>query len=132
MEKRYPEARIALARVWRDRRDYAKALEELDRAVKDYGETAAGGAAPAWDEIAEVEEARGGPPEAVEKAYTAALKADPANCPALFWLGRSRSDRRGRAFDAPLATQMLGDYMRVCPKGPRAVEAQRILAALRG
>jgi tetratricopeptide (TPR) repeat protein len=130
MEKRYPEARLALARVWRDRRDWGKALEELDRAVKDFGEGTPG-AALAWDDIAEVEDARGGPVEAVEKAYTAALKAEPTNCPALFWLGRSRSERRTRSFDPGLARQMLSDYLRVCPKGPRAADAQRIVATLR-
>ena len=77
-----------------------------------------------------MEEARGAPPEAVEKAYTAAIKAEPSNCPALFWLGRSRSDPRGRAYDRPLATQMLSDYLRLCPRGARAAEAQRIVAAL--
>jgi cellulose synthase operon protein C len=131
MEKRYPEARIALARVWRDRADWRKALDELDRAVKEYGESATGGAALAWDEIAELEEARGSPPDAVERAYTAALKAEPTNCPALFWLGRSRSERKGRTYDPSLAKQMLSDYLRLCPRAPRAADAQRILSAMR-
>jgi tetratricopeptide (TPR) repeat protein len=129
-EKRYPEARIALARVWRDRKDWPRALEELDRAVKDYGEGTVG-AATAWNEVAEVEDARGSPADAVERAYTAALKADPADCPALWWLGRSRSERRGRGYDPRLAKQMLSDYVRLCPRGPHAPEAQRIAGALR-
>jgi len=129
MEKRNPEARIALARVFRDRKEYPRALEELDRAVKEYGESATGNAAPAWIEIGETEEARGGATDAVEKAYTSALKADPQSCPALFWLGRSRSDRRGK-FDPSLAKQMLSDYLRLCPKGPRAGDARAIAAAL--
>jgi tetratricopeptide (TPR) repeat protein len=129
-EKRFPEARIALARVWRDRKDWGRALDELDRAVKDYGEGTAGSAA-AWDEIADVEDARGGPPEAVEKAYTAAIKADPTNCPALFWLGRSRSERKGRAYDPNLARQMLSDYVRLCPRASHVGDAQRIVVGLR-
>jgi tetratricopeptide (TPR) repeat protein len=131
MEKRYPEAHVALARLLRDRKDHGKALEELDRAVKEYGESAAGGAAVAWVEIAETEEARGAPADAVEKAYMGALKADPQSCPALFWLGRSRSDRRGGHHDPKLASQMLADYLRLCPRGPRAADAQRIVAGLR-
>ena len=129
MEKRNPEARIALARVFRDRKDYPRALEELDRAVKEYGESATGNASPAWIEIGETEEARGAAPDAVEKAYTSALKADPQSCPALFWLGRSRADRRGK-FDPSLAKQMLADYVRLCPRGPRAGDARALAASL--
>jgi len=131
MEKRYPEAHLALGRVYRDKRDYGKALEELDRAVKEYGESTTGSAATAWADIAETEELRGSPVETVQRAYATALKADPQNCPALFWLGRSRSDRRSRSYDRPVAFQMLSDYLRVCPRGPRAAEAQRFLAGLR-
>jgi cellulose synthase operon protein C len=130
MEKRYTDARIALARVWRDRKDFGKALEELDRAVKELGEGTPS-TAPLWDEIADLEEARGGAADAVERAYKAALKADQNNCPALFWLGRAYADRRSRGYDAALARQMLNDYVRVCPRGPRAGEAQRIAATLR-
>lgn len=131
LEPRNPDARIALARLWRDRKEWGKALEELERAVKDAGESAAGGAtaAAAWVEIGETEELRGAAPDAVEKAYTSALKADPQSCPALFWLGRSRADRRGR-YDPTLAKQMLSDYLRLCPRGARAGEAQRIVAGL--
>jgi len=129
IEAKNPEARIALARLWRDRKEWAKALEELDRAVKDASDGAAGGAAAAWLEIGETEELRGDPPDVVEKAYTSALKVDPQSCPALFWLGRSRSDRHGR-YDPSLAKQMLSDYLRLCPRGARAGEAQRIGAGL--
>jgi cellulose synthase operon protein C len=129
MEKRNPEARIALARIFRDRKEFPRAVEELDRAVKEYGESATGNAAPAWIEIGETEEARGAAPEAAEKAYTSALKADPQSCPALFWLGRSRSDRRGK-FDPSLAKQMLSDYLRLCPRGPHAGDARAIAGAL--
>jgi tetratricopeptide (TPR) repeat protein len=129
-ERKFPDARIALARLWRDRKDWGRALDELDRAVKDYGEGTAGSAA-AWDEIADVEDARGGAPEAVEKAYTAALKADPTNCPALFWLGRSRSEKKGRAYDPRLARQMLSDYVRLCPRASHVGDAQRIVVGLR-
>jgi tetratricopeptide (TPR) repeat protein len=131
MEKRYPEARLALGRLYRDKRDYAKALEEFDRAVKEYGDSAVGGAGTAWAEIADTEELRGSPVETVQRAYANALKADPQNCPALFWLGRGRSDKRDRGYDRPVAIQMLSDYVKLCPRGPRAGEAQRILHGLR-
>ncbi|HEY6105368.1 MAG TPA: tetratricopeptide repeat protein, partial [Anaeromyxobacteraceae bacterium] len=38
MEKRFPDARVSLARVWRERRDWARALDELEKAAKEYGE----------------------------------------------------------------------------------------------
>jgi cellulose synthase operon protein C len=130
MEKVYPEAHIALARVYRDRKDYPKALEELDRAVKEYGESAVSGAAAAWVEVAETEEARGAPVDAVEKAYTNALKADPQSCPSLYWLGQSRSVKKSRTYDHALALQLLQDYLKMCPKGAHAADAQRIVATL--
>jgi len=131
-EKRFPEARLGLARVWRDRKEWDKALEELNRAAKEFGDSGApGAAAAAWVEIADTEEQRGGAFEAVENAYRAALRVDPQSCPALFWLGRSRSEKRTRLYDRPLAAQMLSDYLRLCPRGPRASEAQRIVAGLR-
>ena len=131
MEKRYPEAHVALGRVYRDKKDFPKALEEFDRAVKEYGESSTGGSASAWAEIAETEELRGSPVETVQRAYASALKADPQNCPALFWLGRVRSEKRSRDYDRPVAIQMLTDYLKVCPRGPRAGDAQRILSGLR-
>ena len=131
MEKRYPEAHVALGRVQRDKRDYAKALEEFDRAAKEYGESASGGTATAWAEIGETEELRGSPVETVQRAYATALKADPQNCPSLFWLGRARSEKRSRSYDRPVAKQMLSDYLKLCPRGARAGDAQRILAGLR-
>jgi tetratricopeptide (TPR) repeat protein len=131
MEKSYPEARVALARTWRERKDFTKALEELDRAVKEYGDSAAGGASTAWAEIAETEEERGSSPATVEKAYMSALRADPQSCPALFWLGRSRSVRYGAKYDRGLARRMLSDFLRFCPRSPHAEEARRIVTALR-
>ena len=124
MEKRYPEAHVALAAVFRDRRDYPKAMEELQRAVEEYG---SGGAASAWIEIAEVEQARGAPAATVEKAYASALAADPQSCPALYWLGRERADRGGRAYEPALARRMLSDYVRLCPRGPHVADAEHAL-----
>jgi tetratricopeptide (TPR) repeat protein len=130
MEKRYPEARLALAALHRERKDWDRAAEEVERAIKDYGE-GSGASAQAWLELADLEEARGSPPAQVERAYASALRADPQSCPALYWLGRRRAERKGGAYDPQLARQMLTDYLRVCPKGPRAQDAQRTLAGVR-
>lgn len=131
MEKRFPDARMALARVWRDRKDWAKALDELEKAAKEYGEGTTGGAAQAYVEMADIEAGRGARPEAVEDLYKKALRADSGNCTALWALGRPRADRHSRVFDRELGRQMLSDYARVCARWPHAAEASRIAASLR-
>jgi tetratricopeptide (TPR) repeat protein len=131
MEKRFPDARLALARVWRDRKDWAKALDELDKAAKEYGEGTTGGAGRAYVEMAEVETARGARPEAVDELYKKALRADATNCTALWAVGRQRADRRSRVFDKELGKQMLSDYARLCPKAAHAAEASRIAVSLK-
>ena len=130
MEPRFTEARIAIARMYRQARDFPRALEELERAVKDAG-PGNPGAAVAQVEIAETEEARGGTPEAVEKAYVAALEADPHSCPALFWLGRSRSSKKSTGYDRAFATETLEAFLKGCPSGPHGAEARELLAGLR-
>ncbi len=129
--KRYPEARVALAGTYSDRKEWAKALAELDRAAREYAEGVAGGAAQVYVEMAEIELARGGRGDAVEDLYQKALKSDASNCAALFYLGKERADRRGRRYDRDLAKQMLGDYLRACPRGSHAAEARRLAGALR-
>jgi tetratricopeptide (TPR) repeat protein len=131
MEKRFPDARMGLARVWRERKDWARALDELDKAAKDYGEGTTGGAARAYVEMAEIEAARGAKAEVVDELYKRALRADATNCSALWVLGRERADRRSPVFDKELGKQMLGDYARLCPRGAHAAEASRIAASLR-
>jgi tetratricopeptide (TPR) repeat protein len=132
MEKHFVDANVALARLFRDRKEYRKAFDQLDRAAKEYTGESAGVPATLYVEMAETEEAGGAPAELIEKSYTSAIKADPKSCPALFWLGRSRSVKKpGAVFDRPLALQMLADYLKTCPSGPRAAEAQQIIASLR-
>jgi tetratricopeptide (TPR) repeat protein len=131
IEKRFPDARLSLARVWRERRDWPRALDELDKAAKEYGEGTTGGAARAYVEMAEVEAARGSKAEVVEELYKRALRADATNCTALWALGRERADRRSRVFDKELGKQMLTDYARLCPKGAHAAEASRMAASLK-
>jgi tetratricopeptide (TPR) repeat protein len=127
-DRKYPEPRIALARLARERKDLPRALAELDRAVKDAGEgTGGAGLAAVYVEMAEVEESRGARPETLTDLYIKALKADAGSCPALYWLGRQAGERR-KVDDS---RGLLSDYLRICPRGPRAADAQRILAGLK-
>jgi tetratricopeptide (TPR) repeat protein len=123
-DKKFPDARIALSRIAREKKDLPKALEELDRAVKDAGEGAGGaGLSAVYAEMADLEEARGARFEVSRDLYIKALKADGGNCSALFWLGRMAHEQK-RADDA---RPLLSDYLRICPKGSRAADAQRML-----
>jgi tetratricopeptide (TPR) repeat protein len=125
-ERGYVEARIGLSRLWRDRKDWGRALDELDRAVKEAGSAGTTGAALAYVEMAEVELARGGKPEAITDLYTKALHVEPQNCAALWHLGK-QTHAKGLSDDAK---RLLGDYVRACPRGPRADEARRLVASL--
>ena len=115
MEKRFPDARLSLARVWRERRDWARALDELDKAAKEYGEGTTGGAGRAYVEMAEVEAARGARPEVVDELYKRALRADATNCTALWVLGRERADRRSAVLNPVLLTLISYSLSRIKP-----------------
>jgi hypothetical protein len=78
-------------------------------------------------ETAEVQQASAAKYDVVRDLYVRALKADGASCPALFWLGQQAFEQKKPDDAKPL----VGDYLRLCPRGPRAAEAQRIQAALK-
>jgi cellulose synthase operon protein C len=131
IEKRFPDARLALARMWRERKDWGHALDELDKAAKEYGEGTTGGAAQAYVEMAEIEAERGSPFDVPDELYKKALRADSTNCAALWALGRERANPKSRVHDKDLAKQMLADYGRLCPRGPHATEAASLVSGLR-
>jgi tetratricopeptide (TPR) repeat protein len=127
-DRKYPDPRIALSRLAREKKDYPKALEELDRAVKDAGEGAGGaGLSAVYAEMADVEESRDARFETVRDLYIKALKADGGNCSALYWLGKMAHDQK----KADEAKPLLSDYLRICPRGSRAADAQRLVQAMR-
>jgi tetratricopeptide (TPR) repeat protein len=128
MAPRAVDARIARARVWRERKDWPRALEELDLAAKALGAGGTGtGLSQVTVEQAEVQEASGARFELVRDLYVKALKADGTSCPALFWLGRQAFEQK-RPDDAK---PLIADYLRLCPRGARASDAQKMQAALR-
>jgi tetratricopeptide (TPR) repeat protein len=128
MSPKASDARIARARVWRERKDWPKALDELDRAQKALGTGGTGtGLSQVLVETAEVQEASAAKFDVVRDLYLKALKADGASCPALFWLGQQAYEQKKPDDARPL----IGDYLRLCPRGPKSAEAQRIQAALK-
>jgi tetratricopeptide (TPR) repeat protein len=130
LSARYPDARMALARLCRSQGKATEALAEYEKAAKEYGETGADGASQAFVEMAEVESQRGADAARVNELYKKALAVDPTSCPALWALGRERADRSEKD-QRELARQMLLDYARVCPSGSHAAEAAQLAAAIK-
>ena len=130
LASRFPDARLALARLAREQKNLSEALAEYERAAKEYGETGTDGAAQAWAEAAEVEAQRDPASPRVAELYRKALAADPSSCPALWALGRERA-ARGERDQKELGRQMLQDYVRLCPRGAHVGEASQLAAAAR-
>jgi len=128
LASRFPDARLALARLLRDQRNPPDALAEYEKAAREYGESGTDGAAQAFVEMAEVESQRNADPARVSELYRKALAVDPGSCQALWALGRARAGRPEKD-QRDLGRQMLQDYARLCPRGPHAAEAAQLAAA---
>jgi tetratricopeptide (TPR) repeat protein len=122
--KPFPDARVALARMYRGQSNVPLALVELNQAIDEYGQGGTGGAARAFVEMAETERARGARRELVADLYVKALQRDPASCEALW--GAVRVEREGGNLGAD-GRQRLQAYSRLCPRARNADEAKRLL-----
>jgi len=121
LAKPFPDARVALARLYREKGNIPGALVELSQAIDEYGTAGAGGAAAAYVEMAEAERARGAKPAVLADLYKKALEKDPASCDALWGAGKLALD--AKAEDARVR---LEGYVRACPRGAHAAEAARL------
>jgi tetratricopeptide (TPR) repeat protein len=119
----YPDARVALARLYRAQSNVPGALVELTQAIDEYGTGGAGGAAAAYVEMADAERARGAKADKLKDLYEKALEKDPASCEALFGAGRAEFEL-AKLTDP--VRRRLETYLKVCPGGPHAAEAERI------
>jgi predicted Zn-dependent protease len=119
--KPFPDARVALARLYREKNNIPGALVELTQAIDEYGAGGAGGAAAAYVEKADVERARGAKREVLEDLYGKALELDPANCDALWGAGKLDA---GKVTDR--AKARLEAYAKLCPRGAHAAEAAKL------
>jgi cellulose synthase operon protein C len=122
--KPFPDARVALARLHRDRNNIPGALVELTQAIDEYGAGGAGGAAVAYVEKADVERARGAKREVLEDLYAKALELDPANCEALWGAGKLEYDLAKLTDKAKLRLEA---YARSCPRAAHAAEAGKLV-----
>jgi tetratricopeptide (TPR) repeat protein len=121
--KPFPDARVALARMYRGQGNVPRALVELNQAIDEYGAGGTGGAAVAYVEMAETERARGARAALLADLYGRALERDPASCAALW--GAVRTSREIGAFGDE-ARQRAQAYARICPRAPHADEARRL------
>jgi tetratricopeptide (TPR) repeat protein len=121
--KPYPDARVALAKLYRSKNNIPGALTELELAITEYGQASGGGLAAAYVEKAETNRARGGKADDLRSLYLEALKSDPVNCDALWGASKIEADQGKlgedgkRRFDA---------FVRLCGRDPRAAEAARL------
>jgi tetratricopeptide (TPR) repeat protein len=121
--KPFPDARVALARMYRGQGNVPRALVELNQAIDEYGAGGTGGAAVAYVEMAETERARGAKPALLAGLYGKALERDPASCAALW--GAVRTARESGSFGDE-ARQRAQAYARLCPSAPNAEQARRL------
>src|SRR6266568_3596795 len=119
----FPDARVALARLYRAKNNLPGALTEIEQAITEYGQAAGGGLATAYVEKAEANRARGAKPDDVRALYVEALKADPVNCDALFGASKIDVDQHKLGDDGK---RRLETFMKLCGRDPRAAEAARL------
>ena len=119
----FPDARVALARLFRAKNNIPGALTELEQALSEYGQASGGGAAAAFVEKAEANRARGAKPEDLRALYLEALKVDPVNCDALFGASRVEADQGKLSEDGKRRLEAFG---KLCARDPRAAEAARL------
>jgi tetratricopeptide (TPR) repeat protein len=120
----FPDARVGLARLYREKGNIPGALVELTQAIDEYGPGGAGGASAAYVEMAEAERGRGAKKEVLADLFKKALEKDPANCDALWGSGRLDSEGGKATEDAKARFEV---YARVCPRGAHAAEVARLL-----
>jgi predicted Zn-dependent protease len=121
--KPFPDARVALAKLFRARNNIPGALTELEQAISEYGQGSGGGAAAAYVEKAEANRARGAKPDDLKALYVEALKADPVNCDALWGASKIEADQ-GKLGEE--GKRRLQAFARLCARDPRAAEAARL------
>ncbi|HUM11966.1 MAG TPA: tetratricopeptide repeat protein [Myxococcaceae bacterium] len=116
-----PEARLQLGIVYREKKDYPKAVEQLTRASQEFiGQ--AGRIADALTELGRTYEAQGDRTRA-DEAFRRALDTDPGGADAYFFYARFLgSERRTREKGRVAAAK----YLELEPRGEHAADAQAL------
>jgi cellulose synthase operon protein C len=116
-----PDARISLASVYREKKDYARAQESLEKASQEVvGQPAR--MAAVFIELGRLFEEKGDRPKA-EEQYQKALNADPEYAPPYYFYGRFLAQDSAQKEKAKTS---LEEYLKREPKGEYAAEAQKL------
>ena len=116
-----PDARLAMGTIYREKKDYTKAAELLDRAAQEFVGQGARVAA-SYTELARVHEENGQREKAFE-FYQRALKADDEYPDAYYFVARYLSADRARVKDSK---EFAREYLKRAPKGEFVADAQRL------
>ncbi|MFN0061429.1 MAG: tetratricopeptide repeat protein [Myxococcaceae bacterium] len=123
-KSRNPEARLQLAGVLREGKDYGSAMTELDLARTEFGGQP-GRVAATYTELARVHEEQGERAKA-EEAFKRALTVDPDYAEGYFYYARFLAGGPDRS----AAREVFDQYLEREPRGPLAAEARQRLASL--
>jgi len=129
---RFPEASARLGTIWREKKEFAKASEEVEKALKDLGLTTSGPTlALALTERGRIFEEQPRPDvnQAFER-YEKAIAASGRYAPPHYFAGRILAAQRERERQQ-LAIESLETYLRLAPRGEFAEDARAILARIR-
>jgi tetratricopeptide (TPR) repeat protein len=121
VKARNPDARMAMGGIYRERKEYPKAIEALEKAAQEFvGQPSR--IAAAYGELARVLEEKGDRAKA-DEVYQKALNADEDYGPGYFYYARFLASDARQAAKARTTAQ---EYLKRDPKGEFAAEAQRL------
>ncbi len=119
---RNPEARLAMGTIYRERKDYPRATEALEKAAQEFiGQPAK--LAAVFSELGRVYEEKGDRAKA-DDVYQKALNADEEYSPAYFYYARFLASDGHQTGKARSTAQ---EYLKRDPRGEFAAEAQRLV-----
>jgi tetratricopeptide (TPR) repeat protein len=119
---RNPEARLAMGNIYRERKEYPKAVQALEKSAQEFiGQP--GKLAAAYSELGRVFEEKGDRAKA-DEVFQKALAADEEYSPAYFHYARFLSSDTRQASKAKTTAQ---EYLKRDPRGEFATEAQRLV-----
>jgi tetratricopeptide (TPR) repeat protein len=126
---RNPEARAKLGQLFREAKDWARARDTLEQAVKEFVGAGGPGLALALTELGRIAEE--GPERDLKVAFEKYARANelaPSYAPPYFFLGRISAGQKGQAKQA---RELLEGYLNLAPKGEFVEQAKGLLADLR-
>lgn len=118
---RNPEARLAMGSIYRERKDYPRAVDVLEKATQEFvGQPSR--IAAAYAELGRALEEKGDRAKA-DEVYQKALNADEDYTPSYFYYARFLAGDGRQAAKAKATAQ---EYLKRDPKGEFTAEAQRL------